>query len=536
MGQFTAEDFAADRIYPRSSAPVARVLPVRERASSAGWIVPMTVPQLTRGILNRAGAEECAVRDRELEDLAVQHDGGPEALGERYFPLPDGQTQMDWEDLKERLLVHVNLVKTSVRSLRTAVYGGTARRTIVENPHAEEMTRVVGRKYGRKMRGFFDNKVTFGTAVGVWVLHPLTRRLALWQPNPCTLRLYSDPMLVDEYLGVVEFSLDGKIMRFVTPEAMGWLEKGQEPVLIGRRDDVPQWARSVVQVTDFGFLPAQVGFGEERTHRGKKYGVSLVREMVKASVRASDALFNASMYQKLYTRAILWVKGMIEKNPQGDDLMEIYRGFLNLDSDKGGVGYAVPESRMGDILDLYKTLIMTSAVVTGIPLDDVSPQWMQDQSAEAARRRAQPLTSLAAELKETSEQDEQDLVVKGTALLEWRDGRRVDLDELEDRVATDIALAGTVNPIGDTERGSNTIQLMGAGLLSDEDAVADWNPRKGVKERGEMVAEIRRRRGLTEKQKLSTPRGQEAKGPSTDAGEAGGGAGSAMDADEDGGI
>ena len=457
------------------------------------WFVPAGVPATTRGLILRGLAERDEQRRVELDDLATQHAGGASALGDRYFPLPDGQNQIDWEDLKQRLLVHVNLTKTAARSLRAAVYGGTCRRAVLRNPYKEEITALLGRRWSARMRGWFENKAVFGTAAAVPVLD-WKGRVRIWQPNPTRLRLYTDPMLADEYVALVEMSLDERTARFVTADAIGWLVKGAVPEVVKRGDaPVTDGRNGIVQIADFGFFPAKIGYGEERTHLGQRYGVSLVRETVKASVRASDTLFNASMYQKLYTRAILWVKGLIERGPEGEDLIQIYRGFLSLEKD-GGTGYAVPESRMQDILELYKTLVFTTAVNTGVPIDDLMPHAVGDQSAEAARRRAVPLTSMASELKEQNEHDEQDLVLLATALLRWREsGAPVDLDALSGEVETDIALTGTVNPVSDTERVQNTRSLYEAGFVSAEDVIAEWNPKKGEESRRELVERLEAR-------------------------------------------
>lgn len=443
--------------------------------------------------------------DTELEDLAIQHDGGPEALSSRFHPMPDGMDPMEWRDITSRLLVHVNLVKAAVRTLRSAVYGGQVRRTIVANPYADELKRLISRKYPALMRSWFNNRVLFGTAAAIPVINRSGKnpKLDVWLPYPPRTYVFVSPNDVSEYTALVEFSADGETMRFVTRDAMGFIRKYRDPILVEYGDEIPPDAESVIQITNLGFFPGVVAHGHDCRHRGSGYGLSLVREGVKGAARATDCLLNASLLQKKQTRAILWAKdedpaAAAQAVEEGRKLGGVVVGGKDFE-----LGFASPPSQIGETILCYREIIFSTSLAIGLPVDDLHQNIGVDSSAEAARRRAVPLTSLTQELGESVVIDEDDLVLRSTALWHWHEtGEQIDLDEFAEGVETEIVMSPTVFPESNNEKVANAIALNTHGAMTDEDTAWTFNGKKTPEQVAEIAAEIKRRRELKESQGL----------------------------------
>jgi hypothetical protein len=483
---------------------------IRQEVASKIWLPPdsgtmMLPPGLsdeTVGVLKKAVTFSYE-SDPEIEDLVIQHDGGPEALSPRFHPMPDGMDPIEWRDITSRLLVHVNLIKAAVRTLRSAVYGGQVRRTIVANPYAEELKRMIGRKYPSLMRSWFNSRVLTGTAAAISVINRTGKmpKLDTWLPYPPRTYVFVSPHDVSEYIGLVEFSADGETMRFVTRDAMGFIRKYRDPILVEYGDEIPLGAPSVIQITDLGFFPGVVAHGHDCRHRGSGYGLSLVREGVKGATRATDCLLNASLLQKKQTRAILWAKD--EDPAAAEQAVESGRrlGGVVVGGKDFSMGYATPDSRITDTLEVLRAIIFTESLALGIPVDDLYQNTGVDSSAEAARRRAVPLTSLTQELSEAVVIDEEELVLRATALWHWyQTGEAVDLDEFSAQVETEIVMSPTVFPESNNEKVANAIALNTHGAMTDEDAAWAFNGKKTPEQVKEIAAEIQRRRELKEAQ------------------------------------
>jgi len=417
-----------------------------------------------------------AARTTELEELAILMDGGEGALNNRFFPKPDGYDPRDWEDIRSRLMVLVNLVQTTVRKMRSRVYGGHQHRDLVKNPHKAEVSRALGKWYQVDMLDWFTNRIAFSNAPCV-VLGKRTKTgkivLRRWFPDPVHTYLAQDGDDFRRYSAVAEFSADGGSMQFVTAKAEGFIQRGQTPVVVDRGEDIPQRG-GYIYLRDMGFLPAVVAHATMRRNRQCPYSVPGVRDAKRFTVRATDTLFNGSLLQKVQTKGLLAINGTVDQ--QTMDFAEMIRqGVIYLDAE-GKVQWITPGTNIGDTIMLLDKLIDCYSVVAAMPLDNLNPTSAKGMSAEAADRLEQPNKSLTGELATVATLDEEELVLIKTAVVRWMNtGKPVDLDELEEEVETDISLHPPLKPL--TSQEDAQISQIGhdLGTILDEDNARAWN-------------------------------------------------------------
>lgn len=429
-------------------------------------------------------------RTNELREISIFMDGDADAFSDEFFPQPDGYDLSTWLELKSRLMVLVNLLQASVRKVRHRVYGGYQRRVVVKNPYKDDIERLLSGDYSLRMRDWFTNRAAFSNAACVvsGVVKNGKPRLRLWTPDPCFTYLASDPH-DDRYIAIAEFSPDGNRMQFVTENAEGVIYRDQDVVTIGAGDDAP--AGSYVRTTNMGFLPAVIAHGESRRNKRSPYSNPPFRGAIKFTVRATDTLFNGSLLQKLQTKGILVVNGVMED--QTMDLPEMMRqGLIYIDKD-GGAQFLIPQSNIGDTLSLLDRMIEVYSVVHAIPVDDLNPTSGKGTSAEEATRRAEPYLSLTREFTETATLDEQELVVRATGVLRWMDTAQpgpVDIDDLRDEVETDISLQPPLKPL--TSQSDAHIAEVGArlGTILPEDQARMWNDHANAGKIKDVVANM----------------------------------------------
>lgn len=460
----------------------ARRIPVTDLPADT----PETIAEVLRQVEGQVTTSPYI--SRELRDLAILYDGGAAALSNDYFVCPSGVDMGDWQDMKSRLLVYINLLKACTRRLRSAVLGGSVRRRIVRNPYEDEINRMMRASFRPVMRQRLSYSILFGTSYAVPTL--CSGRIVPWLPYPPTTRIITEPGSADRVMGIAAYTPDASTLRIVTADGLAVIRPGKS---------------FEIQPANFGFLPVTIGFGEDRTAAGETYGLSLVREAAKALVRACDCLMNVAVLQKIRTRGVFWIRGLIET--EGQDLGQIFgpNGIAPLEKD-GAVGFATPDSNIPDSLEVLHATIYALSLSVGIPIDDLNPVFKGlDGSAEAARRRAVPLTAITQELTESCIADEEDFILRSTALLAWSDtfGRPVDLDDLSDAVATEIDIDPTILPESNSERVSNEIQLWSIGARTDEDLARAFNRSKDDAEIATIAAEIRRRREASSAQSIA---------------------------------
>lgn len=487
--------------YPSPKPQQKKTLYVPDRYTT--FVIPPGVSEETGYILEQLFKKE-KHRDQELIDLATIFDGGDGALDNRFFPKMEQFDFAEWADVKNRLMVLVNLLKVAVKRLRSAVYGGYISRTpSKDHPYRKELMALMSRRYPNMMRCWYESKILFGFAVAAGLLKRKNNRpyQRLWLPFTPDTHCIQDKSDAWEYCGIGEFgninsdTKTGNKLKFITRDACGVIVKGREPVIIDKNDDSSKF-ESYIQVSDFGFLPAVVGQGDERRHWGRASGLSLVRDVIKATIRGTDTLLKATSLMKLQTNAILWYTTTTQAMTAAELGAALKEGILPLKED-GKVGYATPSSNISDVIALLDRIIEIVSIQTGIPIEDLNASFSGDFSAEASKRRAMPLTSLAEEQVEISIDDEEDLALILGALYEWSEGEApVDLEEMREREEfhTEIDMEPTVIGTTDSEVVSNAIQLNSIGAWSDEKLARRFNKRATEREILARTAEIRRRR------------------------------------------
>lgn len=442
------------------------------------------VPPETAACLHEIGRKTTAgaARSLELLQLCALFDNDPSlAFDPELRPKPDGMDYTTWHDLNSRLLIIWNLVKTYVRVFRTNVYATGGRRSISGNDYANVMQSFVSSgQYPARMRSWFNKRMLCSSAPSVWLLRSTKSGKTmpqLWQPDPCYTHLLCDDNNPDEYICVAEFSPCGSVCQFATREAWGRVTRGVTPVVLKANEDVPAGCSSWIKIAEgLGFLPAVIAHGEDRRCMGDPYTVPPARDSRKVTLRVADTTFNGSLLQKLQTKGLLAIHGAVE-TAGTQDLAEIMRKGVMFVEKEGKIYWAVPESRIGDTLEMLDKLIQMFSITTGVPLDDLNPLSAKGTSAEEARRRAAPLNSLCAELSDTAEQDEVELMIRGTALLEWADKKEVDLDAVRETVKAQVVLPPPVMPGNELQDAQVDQILIQLGVREPEDLALRWNMR-----------------------------------------------------------
>ena len=430
----------------------------------AAGIPPFTMAQL-RAVLDRP-----IVRDTELRDLQLLHDGDPRIIhNERYFPKPNSMGKDEWEAVK-RLLLYVNLVKPALRRFVSGVYGGSVTRAVTkDSAYSAELLEAVdaGTTYAQDARCHFENAGLFGTGVKAWVTND-DGELDSWLPNPVYTHLTVNPRNIRETWGVFEYIAAGKELLFMTREGMGVLRAGQPA----------QW-----QSYDWGFLPATVGYGQDRRHRGEPYGISLVREAPGFSQRVSDATMNLALLQKLYTRCLLVIMG----NPDEESVKEALalHGILQIPAgvtgERGDAKYVNPEAKFHETIAVITHDVGLACTSMGLPRDAFDSQIAPNgDSAESAKLRAVPLTSQIAFLIEEWRQVEIDSLQRRAGMLQYAEtGQPVTLGQLRKRVQVDVQIAPSSLPDKSyVESVAGDLNLLQWGIVSPADMAIKYNKGK----------------------------------------------------------
>lgn len=455
-----------------------------------GFHIPADLPESTQALLAKA-CKLPRVRDPDLVDLMIQFEGGDEALSERFHPRLDSYDYYEWQDLKRRLMLHVNLVKAITRRLRSAVLGGSVRRTVVRNPYKPEIEQFLRGRLPAMMRQRLQNCILFGTGPTGITLHD--DRLGLWLPNSVYTHVIPGDSVYDP-AAVVEFCDEGKTIRFATKHATGVLRKKQ--VTEVRKDtEADQIANSsyvLVSEKGFGFLPANIGYGEDLRPMGKIHGGSLAKDAVKPAIRATDTMFNGALMGKIQTRALLVLKGLLDQ--QNVNFQEMMKMGIIMVDENGSASYAIPDSKIGDMLSLLDKVVEIVSLVVGVPTYDLSPGRYQQESAESARRQQLSLTTQTHELVEAVIEDEQDIVLRATAMLRYsKTGEPVDLAELAKEVETRIEIEPMIDLVSSSERVANAVSLLKNRLRTAEEIVYLFNPKMTAEEaeqRAALVEEV----------------------------------------------
>lgn len=445
--------------------------PYAVRQEFGAGMMSLSAPKPKSGIppftlrLVRNVVKNCRpVRDQELLDLALLHDGDPRIIhNERFFPKKAGTTPPEWEAIKT-LLRYVNLVKPATRRFTAAVYGGTVQRTIEDAGELlEDLLAAIeaGSPYAQDSRAHFENGCLFGTGVRAWMICE-DGTVDSWMPNPVYTHILANPRNIRDVWGVFEYNPRCKELLFLTREGNGIL----------RENGAVEWTAQ-----DMGFLPASIGYGIDRRHRGELYGMSMVREASPFSLRISDATLNLALLQKFYTRCLLAVSGSVEDM----DLSGAFdlHGLANLGPD-GKLQYISPDAKFTETIEVISNYIGLLCTILGLPRDAFDSQIAPNgDSAESARLRSMPLTSQARFSIEEWRQVECDVLLRRAGVAAWKKKREpVDLAELRKTVKFDVQIAAASVPESFAEEVSSWTQLLTAGGKTACDFARHFNPTK----------------------------------------------------------
>lgn len=453
-------------LVPNQATTAAQPVENYAPSTSQQLTVPAGLPKLTTSLLKQI-VKKSPCRSAELKRLQRLHDGDPGIIHDlTMFPMPDAMSGPEWEACK-RSAVYVNLVKPAVRRLTSGTFSKVTRTVEASSPFKTELDELMGpgSTYSQDSRCWFENAALFGTSARVWTV--TNGELESWLPNPIYTHITANPRNLKDKTGVFEFSPNGKELRFCTAEGWGVLyPKG----------------RIVFTAADLGFLPATIGYGHERTHRGEIDGLSLVREAPDYSIRVTQVMLYLAILQKIYSRAQAVMKG----NSTMDKPEEAFglHGVLQMEGE-GDFFYRSPDAKFKETLDVVRQYIAILAIILSIPQDAFDASAIEpNQSAESAKMRNIPLSSLTAFLIEEWRRNEIDFARRGAAILQHiaTKRKRVTMSDIRKSVKVNIQMEPASIPESKAEEVSSWIQLWQNGAKTSEDFARHFNTTKSEAE------------------------------------------------------
>ena len=439
--------------------------------SGRSFALPPGIDTATQAFLTRL-TKLNTIRDRELVAVRDFWEGGEAAISDRYFPRPEGCEVRDWIQFR-RLLTLVNLVRPSVRCWTAAVYGGQVNRVISQNPYRPCIDSWVHSvEYGEAIQAWMENAVLYGTSVAIPTWDPDTDELGVWLPCPLHTYVFTDPLNVRKVQGVAE----------VTKERITyWSVWGNGYMTRTASEHTP---------SSIGWLPVAIAYGSDRRHSGEPYGISLVRDAVAWSQRATDISFNLAILQKLQTRAYLVLIG----NPElSADKTDSWGPDKALKMDIGAdAKFITPDAKIKETIDILKNVLGLLATSSSIPNDVLdSTLTVQVGSAESARIRALPLLQRARQLVPVWSSNETNLILAMTGLLEYQATQApIGIKDLRARTVTDVQIVPNILPVSPNELTQDIIARLTVGLITPEDAVRQLYPNKPDAAVAAMAARI----------------------------------------------
>lgn len=464
----------------------AEILNMDPASLSRGYKIPASAPEETKLWLSKL-SKISGPRDGSLVRIRDHFEGGERAISDTYFPRPEGVHSSDWRQLK-RLYAHVNLVRPSARCWSAAVYSGDVIRNVTSGPH-QKITQefVKSADYTQAIDAWNENAIVYGTAVAVPCYDAETKELSIWLPDPLYTWIETDPVNVRKVVAVAEVNPKcGRIM-FVRTDGIGWMTK----------DDCDY------QPMNIGWLPVAIAYGQSCLHRGEKYGISLVRDAVDWSIRATDIAFNISILQKLQTRATLVIIG---QEDMADEENSGHGPNKELKLREGSKAeYISPDAKIKETIEILKQVIGLLATSTSIPQDVLDATLTQQvSSAEAARIRAIPLVQRAKQLVPIWRANEQNLILAIEALLEYNDSNNpIVISKFRNLIKSDIQITPNIIPVSRNEEVQNVIALVNAHLITAEDAVRTFNQSKSDDDIAKIAGELEKAQKQEAEQKVA---------------------------------
>lgn len=388
----------------------------------------------------------------ELIEIRDQWKGGKAAISAKYFPKPKGADTVLWNQNK-KLLMHVNLVGTAVRTWVNSVYADEAYRS-AEGCDDAVSAWVESDEFASSMYAWAENKTAYGEAVAVPRWDEDNEELYTWLPDPVYTIVQYDPENKRRVLGIAE--IKGNRLEFVSIWGEGLLREDQDPV-ITEFDQALEWLPAVV-----------AGRGDNPK----------VRDALNATYSACNVLYNIRLLQKQQTRSILVRMEDFER------LKAIGSGGIKKSGDtasidlttEGDAKFISPDPKIKESIETLRQVIIILATISGIPADVLDPTLTESaSSAEGSRIRAIPFIQNSKPLMRAWRTDERSIVLAGEYLMGMVTGKRKAYKEVRKAVVVDIGLSTAAIPMTPNEETQDIIAKVSFGLMTPEDAVRKLN-------------------------------------------------------------
>lgn len=443
----------------------ARYIRVRSTATRK-LAVPASINEKLRSFL-------CAVMNsapsnqRELQEIKDQWEGGEAALSAKYFPMPNGADPNLWK-LNKKLLTHVNLVGTVVRTWVNAVYADDGYRSAKGCDEAVSRW-IESDEFAASMYRWAGYKVAFGNAVAVPRWDDVLEEIYTWLPDPVNTVVMVDKKDRRKIIGVAE----------VTNTRLDFISLWGEGTLYADDYDVEEW-------DELDWLPAIVSGP----------GAPMVRDAITATYSACTVLYNTRTMQKQQTTSILVRRDNLEK------LAAVGAGRIRKGPDSGSIDlspdgdakFITPDPKIKESLEILRQIIIVLATASGIPADVLDPTLTESSSsAEGSRIRAIPFIQNSKPLLRAWRSDERNVVYAGEYLMRMVRGKTPEFKELRRSVVVDIGLSMAAIPQSPNEETQDLIAKVSFGLMTPEDAVRKLNYTKSKEQIIEMATALKDR-------------------------------------------
>ena len=433
------------------------------------------------------GALFSGVRHLELDKLYRYYVGNQDRLCTEIFNTRPS-SEID-ASILDGYKVYVNLTAPSVNRIVSGVYGGVVNRTVESgSPYKKEIEEAISSSYGygQTVRNWFQNSVLFGTGYLVWRVK--NGQPKAYCPNPIFTEIEADPYDISEIISLREYSADGNRYWFVNREGYGTADKNDNIL-----DFVPH---------GLGIVPVTISYGENLTSYGSIYGLSLVRDAVKYSQIISRLQLDMLELVKYYTAPQAVLTGELNMDTEGDDSgdgetegeLEAFKpgGILPL-KEGGKFEYVSPQAQFNQILETIAHYKKQFCLSSGIPLDSLDSSNIDpNQSATAARLRAQPLQTALQRLTEEQKVNEIDAIQKLAAVIQWLEtGESVTYSDITRNVKVSVSMEPAGTPESRTDEVTAWVQLYNSGTKTLEDMIRHFNGNLSESEIARRVSEIK---------------------------------------------
>lgn len=409
----------------------------------------------------------------ELQHLRWFYESAPESRSDIFYPKKEGMARRKWNKMK-RLIPPVNLLRPCVTTFVSAVYNGNTVRNIVANSYRERLQEWVnGPDYEQAVTRWAANAILYGVALAVPQVAD-DGELSIYLPDPCGTYIWTDPLNIRKITKVAEVTECS--IRYFTLAGYGVLTKDAQHHV------ACNYSRTDENGTETGYLPVAYAAGEDCRDTGRIYSVSLCRDALHWSVAVGDSIFKARQLQAKETTSKLVIEGVDDLDLAGAPSDETAQQTEDREDTEviklpaGAKAYFIaPTPQIQASIDLSRTFIGQLCTAISIPADALDANYSMTGSggsAEAARIRAIPLLNKSKFLCKQWAAYESDLVLALTAQLEYSESKApISLTDLRKRSKTQITFDPYILPQSPNEVATTAIALLGAGLISPEEAI-----------------------------------------------------------------